>query len=164
MINAIDIHRAVTKLWDDQGLDGFFKERWSVTDASNHIVLLDSEASPGQPFPYCVFDAGRPAVQDRSSAANQSINLRETREIAFNFNVHAKQHGITPAKILAAELIEKIIEVFGGHPTKKAKTLCLTHGGVLLCQYQTDFGIKTGDQEWQWVVEYMILYDVPVRA
>lgn len=163
MINAADVQRAVFQLWENSGLDDFLKSDWSVGDKSQFLSLSDEEASPGQPFPFCVIEFDDSFIVSRSTGGCGSWSGREYREMPFVFNVHTKHLGPTTAKTAAREIAERIMQVFGGHPEVKPQPLSLTHGNVLLCQYQRDYSRKTGDQEYQWVVQYNVATDVPVR-
>lgn len=163
MIASLDIHRAVVKLWDDNLLDDHFKANWTADQASKFVVLLDTESSPNQPWPYAVFDIPRSNVVTRQTGGMGDARQKELRNIPLTFNIHARNSGTKSAKQIAGDLAEQVMAIYGGHPTTKAKDLELTHGGVLLCQYGTDYGVKTGDEEHQWVVEYSILADVPVK-
>lgn len=161
MINSLDIQNSVVKLWDSEVLDEIFKIYWTESQKSSFIVLNDTEAAPSQPFPYCVVEFGSNNTIGRSSGSCGQLNQRDYREMPVTFNVHAKHTGSVSAKTIAGELAEKVMRVFGGHPEFKPKPLVLTHGGVLLCQFQTDYSAKTGDQEWQWILNYSIMSDVP---
>ncbi len=164
MIGIADFHRAVVSLWKQEGLDVPFKNHWAVpADAEVRRVLHDTEASPGQPFPYCVFEVNEPNTKARSTGGQADRRGREYRTYNLTFNIHTRDAGNSPAKNLAVSLCESIISVFGGHPTCVPKNLSLTHGDVLNCRYERDVGVKTGEQEWQWVITYSVEVDIPVK-
>jgi hypothetical protein len=78
--------------------------------------------------------------------------------------VHARSTSSYTAKELATALAEEVVKVFGGHPEVVPVTIGLTHGNVLQVQYQTDFGTRTGDQEYLQIIRYQILIDIPVSV
>lgn len=165
MSATLDFHRSVFKLWEDQGLDEVFKSFWDESKREDFLSCLDEEASPSQPFPYCVIEFGKPATNGRSTGpACANDELREYREIALTFNVHAKQQGNTSAKIAAGELASRLLKVYGGDPDESPKSMSIVTGNVLLCQYVSDYPIKTGDQECQWVIDYSVLLDVRMKT
>lgn len=162
MIGKIDIERAIVALWDTAGIDDFFEEDWTTTEQSEFFPLNSDEAPPKTPFPFCVFVVSQPLTTGRSSGPGATF--REYRETPLEFSVQAKDRGTMPAKLTAGILAEKIMSVFGGHPEDAPQSMELTHGGVLLCQYQNDHGMKTSESEYQWLVNYKIVSDIPVKA
>lgn len=163
MSRSFDFQKGVFKLWEDEGLDLLFKSTWTEDQKQTFLSYSDSEASPRQPFPYCVVDFSGPKIESRSSGACANNETREYSEIAFVFNVYAKHSSSIPAKILAGELASRVLEVYGGSPTVVPKTIAITNGNVLRCQYVTDNSEKVGDQEYRWVIEYLALIDSPVK-
>ena len=165
MIGTAALHKAVSKVWDYSSLDGRFKDLWgSSVTASEFPVLHDQEAGPGQPFPYCVFEQSVGSTIDRMSGGVSA--LREIRDIPWSFHIHAKRISADPrsAKEIAAELAEDVMKEFGGHPTVKAQDLVIDIGNVLVNQYQGDYGVRTGEEEYQWIVNYVFKIDVPVAV
>lgn len=162
MIGSLDIHRALVELWDAQNLDVHFKTYWTTDQKSRFFPLQDEEAAAGCPFPYCVFRTDLQSTESRSGSSDGTSTLREYRRIPLSFTIHEKDRGLVPAKNGAATLAEEIMKVFGGHPTVSPGDLSLTHGGVLLCQYVSDYGNRTSESEHQWNVDYTLLSDIPV--
>ena len=160
-IGAADIHKAVAALWESSGLNTLFQSYWSTADRSLHASLNDGEASPGIPYPYCVFSGGKPNVRSRMSPTTLSSANRQEVEHPWTFDVYAKQTPTKSAKELASDLAAEILEVFGGHPTEEPSDLSLDNGWVLNCQYQNDWGERQDDQVHKWTVEYNIRADVP---
>ena len=159
-VNTADLHRAINTAWDASGLDALFAALGGSTP-----VLNDQEATPGQSFPYCVLEQTAGTTTDRMSGPASS--LLEVRDLTVVFRVHAglvSGDDRTPKEI-AAYLAEEITKVFGGHPTvAPTASPTLDNGGRLLTQYQTDFGVKTGDDEHMWTIEYIFRLDVPVMV
>jgi len=165
-IGSADIYKAVVASWDAGELDNVFKALWTDPTDTKFEVLCDAEASPGQPFPYCVveFDPPSTVVNMSGEATGELYAIRDT---GFRFNVHAAEvaDDSRSAKEIAAYLIEEIIKQFGGHPTLEAEqTLSLDNGVCLLLEYQNDYGVRTGDDVFQWIVSYLLQADVPAMA
>lgn len=160
---SADLHKAVNVIWDTQGLDWVFKVNWDLSDRDEFSSLNDQEAPPGQPFPYCIFQQSTVSSIIRMSG-HTTNEKHEVRDIPWSFRVHSRQivGNDSTAKELAADLIEKISMRFGGHPEVAPKQLTLDNGFVLLVQYQSDFGVETGDEEYSWILNYIIKTDTPV--
>jgi len=53
----------------------------------------------------------------------------------------------------------------GGHPAYRPVGIpYMDYGQVLQFQYQNDYGIRTGDEEYRWTIEYLIKLDVWERV
>ena len=162
-IGTADVWKSINAAWDASSLDDLFRAVKSPT--ASHLVLHDQEASPGQDYPYCVIGLFSPQTVSRMSGG--SDRLREVRDAQVTFNVHAEEVGgdSRSVKQIAAYLAEEIMKVFGGHPTTTATAvMTLDNGNVLICEYQTDYGVRINDDEVTWVVSYRIQTDVPVTA
>ncbi len=164
-VATADLHKALNTVWNASSLDATFKALWdaSITDAE-FPALHDQEAAPGQPFPYCVLDQSASSTVNRMSATGAF--LREVRDVSWSLHVHARavSGDSRTAKEIAAYLAEEIMKVFGGHPTVAPTALTLDNGNFLIAQYQNDFVIRTGDDEYRWTVEYVFRSDVPVAV
>ncbi len=165
-VAAAGIHKAINTIWDSTSLDGPFTNLWvdGITD-SDYQVLNDGAAGPAQPMPYCVFEQSAGSTVARMTGSTRNIK-REIQNVPFEFRVHArtKDGDSRTAKEIAAFLVEEIMKVFGGHPTVTPSVLTLDQGNSLLVQYQSDYGVRTGDDEYQWIVSYNILVDSPVAV
>lgn len=166
-VGAADFHKAITAIWIASGLDAKFNTRWASANQSKFTVLNDTEASPSQPFPYCVFEDHGQTVTERCSGGSADANTegRETRDGLWAFRVHARDDGTNSAKVIASLLAEEIMKVFGGHPsvTPMAAIVMLDHGGILQSQYQTEIPIREESREnYSWTVSYKFTLDVPV--
>ena len=163
MIGNADIEKAIQVIWDAH-LHPAFAANWgSDTD---HESLHDEEAEPGFEGPYCNYELGRGTTEHRMTKATESEGRQEIRSVPLEFRVFVKQTPDTPksARQLASDLAGSIIEVFGGHPNVKPKTPTLDNGSVIQMQYQNDFGMRVGEAEHSWRINYSILVDVPVAA
>jgi len=87
------------------------------------------------------------------------------RDVSAVFNIHAKQTEQMTAKVFAALLAQELMAKFGGHPTTRPYFFgSMDNGQILLMQYQGDRGVRTGDEEYSWSVEYLMRLDVPERV
>lgn len=164
-VNAADLAKAVNAAWDASSLDSLFRALWaSSADASEFPVLHDQLAGGGQPFPYCVFEQSASSTSDKMS--HDATTLQEIRDVPFNFRVHAREIGSDSRspKEIAAYLAEEVMKVFGAHPTQSPAALTLDHGNFLISIYENDYGLRTGEDNYQWVVSYLFRVDVPVAV
>lgn len=164
MSGSIDIAEAVVAAWDDADLDDLFTALWAADDVGEYPVLQDREATPGQPFPYVVFEQQQSQTIARMSKGK--FDKWEIRDVPFKFTVYAGKNAAdarSPKKI-ASDLAGEIIKVFGGNSTQTPATLELTTGNFLIAQYQNDFGTMQGDDQHAWEVNYIIRVDIPVRT
>jgi len=161
-IATADLHEAINTAWDASSLNTLFQNLWSGYE-TEFPVLHDQEASPGQPFPYVIMEQTSTNVVTRMST---SVGKREIRDIECTFNVQARaiSGDSRTAKEIASYLAEEIMKVFGGHPTSAPSgTITLNSGNHLITQYLNDYGVRTGDDEYQWTIEYRFRLDVPIR-
>ena len=160
-----DIVKAVNTLWNSSGLDDLFTVHWSASEITKFEALNDSEASPGQAWPYCVVEMPVPEIVTRMSGGEPGENWH-TRDVPCTFHVYATEISgdARTAKQIAAYFAEEIMKVFGGHPTVPSTPMNLDVGNVLLSQYQSDYCVRVGDEEWQWLINYIFRIDVPVMA
>ena len=163
MISSADTHQAVSSLWNTSALDDKFKAHWTASQQSSFLVLHDSEAAPNQPWPYAIFEIPRAFRQSRSTGGMTCVRSREIRVLPLSFHIHARNAGSHSAKALAADLAEQVMKVYGGHPEVPPQSMTLTHGNVILCQHANDYGVKTGDEEYLWIVDYQVTVDIPVK-
>ncbi len=166
-IATADLMNALNTAWDASSLDALFKalRDSSVVEAQFPDVLHDQDAAPKQPFPYCVMGQTTTTTTDRMSGGASA--LREIRDTGLTLHVHARavDGDSRTAKEIAAYLAEEIMKVFGGHPTvSPTGTLTLANGSVLIVQYVNDFGLREGEDEYRWTIEYNARADVPVAV
>ncbi len=168
-VGTADLHTAIAAAWDAAGLDAAFQALQPAgTDADRWPILNDAEAAPGQGSapPYCVVEFERPRrLAGMTSVHGAAGSHREVREHVLRFNVHAGPSGVKSAKQVASELAAEIMEAFGGHPTAAPTAEpTLTSGNVLALRCEADWGVRTDEDRWQWVVEYSVKVDVPVTV
>lgn len=167
-VGSADIIKAFVTSWNASTLDATFQTLWdSSKTAADYSVLHDQEAGPDQPFPYCVMGDGiQPSTSARMSS-NTVNQMREIRDIPITFNIFARQvdGDSRTAKEIAAYLAEELMKIFGGHPTSRPwANIVLDNGQYLITSYDTDYGVLVGDEEYQWIVRYMVKIDVPVAV
>ena len=165
MSGSADLHKAIAALWISSGLDALFQAKWNEADRSKYATLNDAEAAPGTPFPYTVFEAAQPSTDIRMSgrARKQKYHVDDQ---TWTFSVYAIPEESKSSKVVASELGDEILKVFGGHPTEEPQTggMELDNGSVLLVQYQYDHFERQADNVWKWSVEYKIKTDKPVMV
>lgn len=161
---SADLHKAVVTAWNASTLDALFKAYWSSANQSEYVVLHDMEAAAAQPFPYCVFSS--PEGRTTGKMSGSGTTRQEIREIPWEFHIFAREFSSVAksSKQIASELAEEIIKIFGGHPTSIPSTLALDNGNFLQSCYETDFGVRVGDNEYKWIVKYTFTLDVMVAA
>ena len=108
----------------------------------------------------------QPDVTTRMSFGGAN-RIREIRDVSVVFRIHARtvDGDSRTGKEIAADLAESITEVFGGHPTTNPTgTITLDNGNHLITDLLRDYGVRTGDDEWQWTLDYRFRLDVPVAV
>lgn len=158
-IGAADLDKAVYSLWQSAGLDTEFKAYWSIADRTEFLSLNDNEGAPAQPFPFCAFEHEPSRTSMRMSSV--SGGTHEIRDSLWQFAIHAKNTSSNSAKVVAAALAELVMAVFGGHPTIAPQSVQLDSGCLVICQYQTDYGVREGDDHYSWFIRYLFRVDVP---
>ncbi len=165
MINSADVCKAINSAWDASGLNAVFKSLWDVANEDDFPVLHDQEASPEQPFPYCVMDEFSARTTSRMSG---SLDVKqEIRDVLVRFNIHAQEvdGDARTAKRIAADLVEEVMKVFGGHPTvSPTASMTLDNGAHLITQYQSDFCVREDEDKYLWGINYLLRLDVPVAV
>lgn len=159
MSGTADLHKAIVALWNSENLDAEFTSRGGSLPA-----LHDMEATPAQPFPYCVFEQS-PGIVVTRMAGDYGTHKYHTRDVPWQFRIHAGPQGGQSAKQTAAALADRVMRVYGGHPTADLPAFpAMDNGENLVTQYITDYGMRTGDEEYEWIVSYNCRLDVPVRV
>ena len=162
-VGIADIHKAVQTRWTADGLDATFRALWPVgTDATQFPVLHDTEATPDNPRPYCVFTIE--ASNTRHRMSHDKANIREVRQALLVFEVYAGvvDGDARSAKQIAAYLGEEVMKKFGGHPdpAEVPEPLVLDNGNFLQSQFQGDQIIRDGDDDFHYRLPYVLLVDV----
>ncbi len=158
-----ELTEAIVATWDAAGIDSEFTNLWKNGADSEFPVLHDREASPGQPFPYCVFRQDERFRKDRMSGGSPG-NLNEISETPYDFRIHARTiiaGDNRTAKKIANDLAEHIMKIFGGH--KEVAPQPINLDGLLEFRYDSDVGVRTGDDEYLWIVSYEALVDTCVK-
>lgn len=157
--------QALIDCWNQASVDSRFTDFWpSAKNSALYSVLSDTEASPGQPFPYVVFEQGTTLVETRTSS-NTTSKFNRIQRTSVTFTVHTNAStslGGKSAKERAADLAEVVMYVYGDTPTVDQRILDFEVGAHILTQYQNDFPVRTGDEEFSWVVNYDFVYNIPV--
>jgi len=162
-VGIADVHKSIQSAWSAHGIDWEFKKYWVEADRTEYETIHDQEATPTQPFPYCVYELATLLVESRDSG-HDVTEKHQTLNIPCDFKVYAKKTGNQSPKVVAAALAEVLLGKFGGHPTVKPVQLVLDNGNVLLMQYQSEMSIREGDDEYSWMISYSIKVDVPVKV
>jgi hypothetical protein len=158
-IVTLSADSVIASIWT-QGLDWEFKKNWAEANRNQYESLHDQEATPGQPFPYCVIEVGKVKVDARMTGHDKN-EKHQIVSVPVEFRVHARGmsgSGKT-AKAIAGELADAVLAYFGGHPTTAPKAATLSQGTLLLVQYQSHFGTRTGDEEYQITINYLVQLD-----
>lgn len=164
-LTTASLHKAIAANWSTHGLDHAFKQLWAVADRTRYPSLHDGDATPGQPFPYCVFEQQEPTVESRSSGKGSGANRMEiSYPILFHVYAAKNAEDSRSAKELAATLAESLMWVFGGHPSFTPKVLTLENADHISTKYINDYPVREGDSEFRWIVEYLFRIDVPFAA
>lgn len=163
-ITALSADLVVASIWDTN-LDWEFKKNWSVENRERYVVLHDQEAVPNQPFPYCVIEVGKTSVQTRMVGHSRN-EKHQIVDVPVEFRVHTR--GLSgsgkTAKATAGELADLVMAYYGGHPTAEPKTATLPVGSLLQVQYQSHYGTRTGDEEYQITINYLVKLDLPYQS
>jgi len=164
-VNAAELHKSVADLWDSSGLDWEHKKFWTAAQRVEYPSLHDTEATPGQPFPYTVFNQQDVTTVSRMSGLTASTK-RHIRDVPWQFRVFTRDSGIDTrsAKEVAADLADFIMQKYGEHPDKKSKRLVLNNGRHLITQYISDQGVRVGDEEYLWNILVSFRIDFPVTV
>lgn len=160
--SIMGLHKAVRALWDSSDLDDSFTQFWTATEITQFMALNETEAAPGQPFPYVVFECSPGIVVSRMSKTRDSI--WEVQRVPWSFKVLARKidGDARSPKEIANELMEDILAVFGGHPVTPPTSPTLDYGNFLLSTLTSVVGNRVGDDEYQLTISYSFLIDVPV--
>lgn len=163
MIASAAVHKAIVTVWNASSLNWAFMQNWPISDQSRNSVLHENEAAPGQPFPFCVYEIKQPTVRTRMTS-DVAQGRREIHDYPLMFNIHSSvlSGSGKSAKEIASELAEAVIQQFGGHPSSPAFDIASDVGNILQLQYQSDHCVRTGDEEYQWTIEYIVTLDTPV--
>ena len=159
-VGTADLHKAIFAAWNASGLPAIFASLGGEVPS-----LQDQEVEPGQSYPYCKIDTTVGTVDARMSGGADSQQI--IRRVPITLHVYAGEvdGDSRTAKEIAAYLAEEVLKVFGGHPTETPSAeMTLDNGNLLIVRYMNDYGIRTGDSEHEWQVDYEALTDTPVMV
>ena len=164
MFGLADISSAVCRLWDGANLDDVFTAFWDADNVGAFPVLNEQQATPSSPFPYMIFEINTGRVITRMSGAGRTKYA--IQEYPFEFRIHARytSNDTRSPKEIAAYLAGEVMAVYGGHPTIEPQEMLLDTGSVVLVQHVSDFGARTGENEYQWKLNYLAKIDVPFKV
>jgi len=163
-VGSADFHKAIVNVWEATNLEWEHKQLWTEAERAEDSALLEQgQDRRGIPFPYTVAEGPAQRVVTRMSGATTTSKYH-TRGQPWVFRVYAKESGSKTAKQIAADIAEKIMMAYGGHPTEAPHELTLDNGSVHYMQYQTDYPVAEDDDIYQHVVSYEALLDVPVEV
>ena len=165
-VGTADLFTAIAASWEACGLNLLFSWMWpSDVNHADFIALNDQEASPHQPFPYCVMEVVGPRVSARMSAGAGSKREFRNYDVTFNIHTMVREGDARSPKQIAAHLAEEVMKVFGGHPTVQATgSVDLAHGGHLISQLASEYSMLTEQYHYLWVLKYLVRVDVPVAV
>jgi hypothetical protein len=163
-IGSADIAAAFASLWQSSDLDAKFRELFPAADAGvqgQFLTLEDTTAPPGQPWPYCIYELSGPRTSARMSGASGGLR-NEIHDYPIKLSIYARpiENDSRSEKEIAAALAALVMGVYGGHPNVIPQALSLDNGGTLPVIYQNDAGVRVGDDEYLWMVNYLIRADI----
>lgn len=159
--------KALYTQWVDEGVDATFTALWpSDRTDTDFNVFNDGEAPPEQPWPYVVMEQTPLGdVEHRMTGSSPNENSRIQRDlVVFNVWANKVESDSRTAKEIAADMADVVMGVYGDMVSSAQKMLTFDVGAHILTQYIRDYGVRPpeGDDEYQWIVVYEFLYDIPV--
>ena len=157
-VTVAELHESINTAWN-AWLDWEFKQYWDESKRDNFPSLHDQEAGQAQPFPYCVFEQELSSAYSRMSGPER-FSRYEIHDVPVVFRIYAKQPLFEggderSAKQVAAKLAGLVIGRFGGHPTIRPDNIPMQTGEMILTRYQGEYGVRVGDQEYEWTLRYI---------
>lgn len=162
---SMELHAAVTKVWNDLGLEWSCKQHWPEADRARFPALGDSRVAPGCPFPYVVFAIGEGDVVMRSSGTAAELRLKRMVKLhTLTFDIFAQQLGTgeLTAKAIAAGVQGSLMAAYGGHPSTLPQRLVMSTSKPLYCRYVSDVGLAVEEDVYQITLTYEIAVDSPI--
>lgn len=159
-LRNFDVVRAVSVLWGTSGLDAHFNQYWTSAQIADFLVLMDVEAAPTQPWPYCVYESIASTTLRKSSASTPQKNRQEQNEDTVRFHVFAKDIDAKSGKALCSDLADEILKVFGGHPDTVHQKIPLQNGSVINQKYSQTILTREDEDIWKAVIVYTVLYEL----
>lgn len=141
--------QGMIEFWDATGIEQAVKDLRD-DPAAPFSALYDTEAEPNTPFPFVVFTQSSGFNLDRQSPGASSGNARQWRMTRWRFLVYSG------SKVIAANIADLIMRRF------ESCIICVgTSAGIVL--HDNDWGIRSGRDEFSWVVDFQIRYDAEIN-
>lgn len=152
----------IAKRWEAAGLDALFRSYWTASNAADFEPLSDTEARPGTPKPYCVYEKETPVIEGHHSGAGDTPHLvnQQLQRIGVQFTVHAENTSSEYGKDIAQALMTEVMAAYD--PGTDA--LDIAPDCQIVIFRGPDFHIREGDEEWAWVCMYDYLIDATYNA
>lgn len=141
-------------------------EVWNAQLSDVLPALEDTEKAPGSDFPYAVLVlADQPEIVTRMSG-HAHTEKHYIYAVPFEFQIYTRSEvgDAKSAKRKAAELMERVLKAFGGHPTTPPATISVPTGRHLNTQLIREFGVREDDLIYQWKIQYLFTIDMPVAT
>lgn len=151
-----ELRRAINAVWDASPINAAFQAYWDEQQRGGYSVLNYGDASPNQPWPFCVYliTTSKPTI---GMSGKTTDSRREIRDSIVEFHVFARHVSDTSAGELAALMADEVRKVYGGHPSTPPTRI----PGVLLAKPQDEFDYpRAGDDEHKWLLRYMMRTDL----
>ena len=150
---AWTLHEAIVNRWDDDNVDADFKVYWPDDTEIRYPVLNDEMAPANPPGPYCVYE-----VQPQNNITHMTGKTKTT-ELQFQphlvqFRIHAQETSLLDAKTIAVALAKVVAASFDN-----MTALDISPDAHVTTIRQPDFGVREGEQEYAWVLQYLITID-----
>jgi len=149
--------KGIYSLWQEERLS---EEFWQYGNNNRIPVLWDTEATPGQPYPYCVIESLSYSVKERMSD-NVYGKYREVRDYILRFHIYTSSIGNKSAKEIGAELARKVMNVFGGGE-KPPKKIPLEKGKHISTDLELETVSRESEDVSDYILEYRIRVDLPL--
>lgn len=148
------VDEGIAARWKSSNLDAVFRAEW---DAGNdgYLPLNDEEARPETPFPYCVYEKGEPDIVQHHTGAASGADHQQIQRIPVQFTIHAKSTASESGKQIAKRMAVEVITAFD----PGTDSLTMTPDCHIITYRGPDFDVRTGDEEWAWVILYDLLID-----
>lgn len=147
------LHEAIANRWDEKSLDADFKALWTVSNETRYPVLSEKEAPANPPGPYCVFEID---PQNNLTHMSGVTKATENQFIPYivQFTIHAKESSTLTAKQIAKNLAKLVATAFDD-----MTALDISPDAHVITVRQPDFGVREGEEEYLWVLQYLITID-----
>jgi len=153
------IQEGLIAFWLSSGIDTQFKSLRTSATNTRHLTIHENEAPAGVPMPYAVWKIDPNTVDSRytSTVVNKKTTLIDFPLI---ISIHCKNGMVSGSakngKEHAQDLAGFVNKCLVGDDDIAPKDFTIPRGEIVLIQYLRDFGIRTGDGEYQHTLEYNI--------